>query len=455
MTSVIGERYISDTQMRFEAPVADRRSKPGAIELFAGVGGFRLGLEEHWDVIWSNQWEPSTKTQHASDVYVNRFGDTGHVCQDINEVLQRVREEETTIPPHDLLVGGFPCQDYSVARVLSQATGLVGKKGVLWWSIHEILSRYQPRFVLLENVDRLLKSPANQRGRDFAIILGSLAQLGYRVQWRVVNAADYGFPQRRRRVFIVAERTEEIFKDPIDEITNEGILARALPVIAANGSDTGEISVQSFGLDERLDVISETFGLGLKTSPFQRAGIMQDYQVHTLDVEPYFDGERVTLGDILQPHETVDEKFFIPTSQLSDWSYLKGAKNEKRTHRNSGTPYVYSEGAIAFPDPLDKPSRTVLTGEGGPSPSRFKHVIETPDGRFRRLTPKELELLNGFPGDWTTDVPDGRRAFLMGNALVVGIVARISSVLREELERRKPSQIRYQVSEPIVATHTA
>ena len=157
----------------------------------------------------------------------------------------------------------------------------------------------------------------------------------------------------------------------------------------------------------------------------------------------------------MQPHETVDEKFFIPTSQLSDWSYLKGAKNEKRTHRNSGTPYVYSEGAIAFPDPLDKPSRTVLTGEGGPSPSRFKHVIETPDGRFRRLTPKELELLNGFPGDWTTDVPDGRRAFLMGNALVVGIVARISSVLREELERRKPSQIRYQVSEPIVATHTA
>ena len=233
------------------------------------------------------------------------------------------------------------------------------------------------------------------------------------------------------------------------EITSDGILARALPVIATDSSDTRDVAIQSFRLDEHLDVISDTFGLGLKVSPFQRAGIMQDYQVQT------FDGEKITLGDILQPHELVDEKFFIPKAHLPDWSYLKGAKNEKRTHKNSGTPYVYSEGAIAFPDPLDKPSRTVLTGEGGSGPSRFKHVIETPDGRFRRLTPIEAERLNGFPDDWTAAVPDGRRAFLMGNALVVGVVARIGGVLKAELHHRQPVANRRQISEPVVAAYSA
>jgi DNA (cytosine-5)-methyltransferase 1 len=130
------------------------------------------------------------------------------------------------------------------------------------------------------------------------------------------------------------------------------------------------------------------------------------------------------------------------------------AKSEKRTHRDSGTPYTYSEGAIAFPDPLSRPSRTILTGEGGPSPSRFKHVIEMSDGRLRRLTPIAMERLNGFPEDWIAGVTDGRRAFLMGNALVVGIVARISSVLGDEVKTRTASQIPYRVSEPVVATYS-
>ena len=420
--------------MRFEVPGREGRIKPRVIELFAGVGGFRLGLGEAWDVVWSNQWEPSTKRQHASDVYVGHFGAAGHVCQDIDEVLQRLREEETAIPSHDLLVGGFPCQDYSVARVLSQASGLIGKKGVLWWSIHELLSRYRSRFVLLENVDRLLKSPANQRGRDFAIILASLNQLGYRVGWRVVNSADYGFPQRRRRIFIVGERVDEPLADPMGFILNDGILARALPVTTLKTVRTGNQSILSFDLDDRLDVVSEKFGRGLKVSPFRRTGVMQSGKVHTLDVDSYFTGQRLTLGDILQPHAEVDETFFIPDSQLSDWVYLKGAKNERRTHRGSGTEYFYSEGAIAFPDPLDRPSRTILTGEGGPSPSRFKHVIEAPDGRFRRLTPVEMERLNGFPKDWTVGITDGRRAFLMGNALVVGIVSKIGTALTSAIE---------------------
>ena len=173
------------------------------VELFAGVGGFRIGLEgasDAYETIWNNQWEPSTQRQDASLVYQARFGRKGHSNKDINTVATH------DIPDHDLLVGGFPCQDYSVAATLSKSGGIEGKKGVLWWQIYRILNEKgdkRPQYIFFENVDRLLNSPATQRGRDFAIILSSLADLGYVVEWRVINAAEYGMPQRRRRTYIV------------------------------------------------------------------------------------------------------------------------------------------------------------------------------------------------------------------------------------------------------------
>ncbi|MYC31545.1 MAG: DNA (cytosine-5-)-methyltransferase [Chloroflexi bacterium] len=401
-----------------------------AVELFAGVGGFRLGLREAgWSVVWSNQWEPSTKSQHASDCYVAHFGADGHSNEDISQVVDRAQQGECVVPEHDLLVGGFPCQDYSVARTLNQAAGLVGKKGVLWWEIYRLLRLRQPRFIFLENVDRLLKSPANQRGRDFAVMLACLAELGYTVEWRVVNAADYGFPQRRRRVFIVGEHTASRITEPMVTLESEGILAAALPASGCRSLMT-DASPDSFELARKLDMVSATFGLGIKVSRFRNAGLMQGLQVWTTDLQPAYPGERQTLGDILQDDEDVDPSFFISEEVVETWRYLKGAKAEPRTH-SSGFTYNWSEGAIAFPDPLDKPSRTVLTGEGGSGPSRFKHVIGTKSGRLRRLTPVELERLNGFPDDWTAGVPDNRRAFLMGNALVVGLIERIAQSIAE------------------------
>jgi DNA (cytosine-5)-methyltransferase 1 len=387
------------------------------VELFAGVGGFRLGLDAGWEVIWANQWEPSTKTQHAFDCYVSHFETGIHVNEDINVVLDQ-------IPEHDLLVGGFPCQDYSVARTLSQAGGIEGKKGVLWWAIYQILQNRRPRYVFLENVDRLLKSPATQRGRDFAIMLACLSDLGYLVEWRVVNAKDYGFPQRRRRVFIVAEhlegRTSAGFS-PLPWLYERGVLARGLPVWPVDDVDV-HLDMPDFEIREHPAKITEGFGWGNKATPFQNAGVMWRGSVWSRSVEPNFDGKRHTLREVLVPDDYVPESFYIPTEQIPQWGYLKGAKREARRAAN-GHEYFYTEGAIAFPDSLDQPSRTILTGEGGSTPSRFKHVIRTDDGRLRRLTPVELERLNGFDDDWTkTGMSDGRRAFMMGNALVVGLV---------------------------------
>lgn len=401
-------------------------------ELFAGVGGFRIGLANAgWKTVYSNQWEPSTKIQHASSVYVANFGEDGHSSVDIAKV--------DSIPAKfDLLVGGFPCQDYSVAKTLRSAKGLKGKKGVLWWEILRLVKIHKPKFIFLENVDRLLKSPAHQRGRDFAIMLRTLGDEGYLIEWRVVNAAEYGFPQRRIRVFIVAKKCRTIPKsfNSLDYIIKEGILARAFPVTAL------QLFTTEIPIDGNIEFVSKYFNKGdSRRSPFMNSGVYYDGFAHTMKTEALYRGIRfLNLGDVLQKDSEIDETFFVPKKQLSEWKFLKGAKSIERTHRDSGTKYNYAEGSMAFPDSLSKPSRTILTGEGGTSPSRFKHIIKSQNG-FRRLTPIELERLNGFPDDWTRydkngkEFSDTRRAFLMGNALVIGLVEKVGRVLAQEAKK--------------------
>lgn len=400
------------------------------IELFAGVGGFRIGLErasEIFKVVWSNQWEPCTKRQDASSIYCQRFGFSGHSNEDINTV------DAADIPAGDMLVGGFPCQDYSVATTLKNSGGIEGKKGVLWWQIHRILSNQiaPPKYLMLENVDRLLGSPASQRGRDFAIILASLSNLGYIVEWRVVNAAEYGMPQRRKRTYIFAFKTNsdiaQTFTNADDWIYRDGIMANAFKVKIDDSKPT------CFTINGSLSEISETFNNGKSQTPFKNSGVMINRVVHTVATTPDYSGPYVTLGDILLPDADVPEEFFIPDGDISKWKYAKGGKSEKRVNKTTGYEYNYSEGAMSFPDSTEKPSRTIITGEGGSSPSRFKHVILTNNGRYRRLTPIELERLNMFPDNHTEGSSNMRRAFLMGNALVTGIVERLGLELLRRL----------------------
>ena len=408
------------------------------VELFAGVGGFRIGLEgasDAFKTIWNNQWEPSTKHQDASLVYQARFGKKGHCNEDINTIATNA------IPDHDLLVGGFPCQDYSVAATLSRSGGIEGKKGVLWWQIYRILNEKgdnRPPYLFLENVDRIINSPANQRGRDFAIILASLADLGYIVEWRVINAADYGFPQRRKRTYIVAYQKSSVVASKVENAKQwtlfEGVLAKAFPFTIKDNIE------REFTIDGDIKNVSDNFNKGKKDSPFEDAGIMIDRQVYTTKSAPTYAGDiRQTLGDILVDESFVPEEFFISNDELPKWQYEKGAKKINRVSKE-GYEYIFSEGGMAFPDYLDKPSRTMITGEGGNAPSRFKHVVQTPSGRYRRLIPIELERLNMFPDNHTlhAEVSDGRRAFLMGNALVCGVVQEVGKSLYKFIYGKAP-----------------
>lgn len=395
-------------------------------ELFAGVGGFRLGMERldsGWNTVWFSQWEPGAKTQWAHDCYVSHFGD----CEDINGELHTGEDISTvdkkSIPDHTLLVGGFPCQDYSVAHTLASSKGIEGKKGVLWWQIRDTIIAKKPPFCIFENVDRLLKSPAKQRGRDFGVILACLAELDYSVEWRVVNAAEYGAAQRRRRTFIFAYRNDTNYGKQMADcdvdklVSTTGLMAKAFPI-----SEIGDITETE--LSTEIVEVSDSFSFA-----FKPAGYMANGKVYTCDVTEV-EEKPILIKEILQ--NNVDESFYITNEKMPKWVYLKGAKKINRTAAN-GHEYVFSEGPVAFPDPWDRPGRTMLTSES--TLNRSSHVVTDMDtGKLRIITPVEAERMQGFDDEWTnTGMPQRMRFFCMGNALVVPMITRMGKVLDDIL----------------------
>lgn len=395
-------------------------------ELFAGVGGFRIGLErasKWFDTVWANQWEPDKKLQHAFDCYDKHFGPSlMHSNEDIAVAKKNC-------PRVNLVVGGFPCQDYSVAHS-GGAKGIEGKKGVLWWYINDILKERKPEYVLLENVDRLLKSPGTQRGRDFGVILRCLYDQGYYAEWRVINAAEYGYPQRRRRTFIFAARRNTSWYSTIIKKADKSItdILYKTGYFADQFKVRGNNFIHEYSLKEKtignpyIDLVD--FSDNFKAE-FENTGLMLNGIVYTSTTKPY-PHKQTTLADIVES-DGVDEKYFLG-KDLAKWEYMKGAKKIERTAKN-GHSYTFSEGPIAFPDPLDRPSRTMLTSES--STNRSTHIIADPKtGKYRFLTPVECERLNGFPDGWTdTGMPEKFRYFCMGNALVVPLITRMGKQL--------------------------
>jgi len=332
-------------------------------ELFAGVGGFREAITslnsklgyDRFRMAWSNQWEPSESSkkgeeQFANRVYIAKFGPEGHYADDIHKVSDiKGPIPKSVVPDIDLLVGGFPCQDYSVAKPKNVSKGLRGPKGVLWWSIERLLEERAPDYVLLENVDRLINSPANNRGRDFAVILKGFQELGYAVEWRVVNAADYGYPQKRRRIFILAYKLKtsqgKALKASADEPTavliSKGVLAQSLPCLSE------ELIPEFYDLNKfKTDVdVKDRYGEG--ASPFMSAGFMLDGNVHTMQVDPVMKGKPTFLRDLLvEPgrlfYPSTAAKFAIPAEDAKLWSYAKGRKNEPRRKQTALVSFLKS-----------------------------------------------------------------------------------------------------------------
>ena len=407
------------------------------VELFAGVGGFRCGLNKvtfennivkengNWNFLWANQWEPSTTTQDAYNCYGTRFGFEDISNVDIFEV------DKKSIPNHTLLVGGFPCQDYSVAQSLSSSKGIEGKKGVLWWAIEEILAVKKPPFVLLENVDRLLLSPAKQRGRDFGMILRSFYENGYDVEWRVINAGEYGLPQKRRRTYIFAyHKSTNYYKNlkkvnDRDLIFEKGIFIKQFPI------ENQYYAITESCISEYKDLIDVSNNFKCQ---FYNAGIMKNGNIYTVKTKA--DCNLIFPLKNLRETNKVDEKYFLNDEQIKKFAYLKGTKKIPRV-KPDGTPYNYCEGAMPFPDNLESPARTMLTSEGGVS--RTTHVIEDfKTKKPRLLTPIECERINGFPDNWTnTGMTERKRNFMMGNALVVGIVEKLGTEIEKIIEDEK------------------
>lgn len=414
------------------------------VELFAGVGGFRVGLNHissfdengraienaTWEFVWANQWEPSTNVQHAFDCYCTRFGEENHSNVDIALV------DKSEIPDHSLLVGGFPCQDYSVARTKSGEKGIEGKKGVLFWQISEILEVKESPFVLLENVDRLLKSPSNQRGRDFGIMLRTFSDLNYNVEWRVLNAAEYGFAQKRRRVFIFAWKRTTGYNDMIkthdfnEMLLSNGLFARAFPVDIDN-CDNKYVNEVDISVNKYSDTVQMTKKF---ENIFQNAGVMIDGKVYNRRVTPLEKSPKV-LREILDRNTDL-EPFFLNDMQLEKFKKLRGSKKELR-ERPDGTKYFYTEGSMSEYDSLDSPGRTMLTSEA--SINRSTHIIiDEETGRKRFITPIEAEKMQEFPENWTnTGMPQKRRYFMMGNALVTGIISELEPFLSTIIENEK------------------
>lgn len=414
--------------------------KKTVIELFAGVGGFRVGLNNITSIdkngraiengpftfVWANQWEPSTKSQHAFDCYNIRFPSaTENSNVDISKV------DKKSIPDHTLLCGGFPCQDYSVAHSLSSSHGIEGKKGVLWWQINDILTAKKPAFVLLENVDRLVKSPARQRGRDFGIMLRCLSEQGYAMEWRIINAAEYGHPQRRRRIYIFAyHKSTKYYKtmkksSPAEIISKTGVFAKEFPVEEVNAKAIKEFDFVKDYKD--LVEVSDKFH-----AAFENAGYMIGDKVYTVKTKA-IETAPITLGEIAESNG-VDAHYFLSESQRKKYEYLRGSKKIPRKDKN-GFEYMYSEGAMSPYDELSLPARTMLTSEG--TTNRSTHIIKDPKiGKLRILTPVECERINQFPDNWTNSgMPEKRRYFMMGNALVCGIIKKIGIQINKIIEK--------------------
>ena len=281
-------------------------------------------------------------------------------------------------------------------------------------------------------------------------MLAAFNELGYSVEWRVINAADYGRAQRRRRVFFFVFRNDTKWGERLHttyeakfskDTTIEERLAQYQKYIFKDGLFGRQFPVEGTAVKKRIHAnqlvgdiaeVSETFNDG----KFWNSGLMTNGYYYTIETNPIVEPP-ITMGKIVVSEETVDAKYYITGDKLEKFKYLRGPKKLIRTSAD-GHEYTYAEGGMSEYDSLDLPGRTMLTSEG--SVNRSTHLLKI-NGNYRLITPIEAERLQDFPDDWTKfklnakgeveEVSDRMRMFFMGNALVTGIVKRIGDELQK------------------------
>ena len=214
--------------------------------------------------------------------------------------------------------------------------------------------------------------------------------------------------------------------NPENIITSEGLFAKSFPV-KSNHGHASKFNL-NIGYDDLVE-LSNKF-----KAEFETAGYMSRHIIFTEKVIPIYE-KSAPLSQILENTE-IDKKYFLSPQQVAKFKFLRGGKSIPRTDKN-GHKYNYSEGAMSPYDDLSLPGRTMLTSEG--TTNRSTHIImDKKENKLRKLTPIECERLNQFPDNWTrTGMPENKRYFMMGNALVCGVIGRIGRELSKIIDKEK------------------
>jgi len=386
------------------------------LSLFSGIGGFELGIQQAYenknklvetptDTLSKRNIEESESRRRVWEYAPNCIGFSEidkyaiqtyqkHFNHKNYGDITKINEKE--LPDFDLLVGGFPCQSFSIA---GKRKGFEDTRGTMFFEIARIIKEKQPRFLLLENVKGLL---SHDKGNTFTTIISTLDELGYDLQWQVLNSKNFGVPQNRERVFIVGHLRgtgrPEVF--PFG-----GTTAKDIKVVAELNSETWLKRHECIRRVHDINGISPTIPTG------QGGGVMNKIMIPEATKKGYAEA---TEGDSIN--------LSVPNSKTRRGRVGKGVAQTIDTGMQQYTiqPFIRNpyNGKTS-----DKETGTLGTSCGTSTGMTAQHLYK--DSKIRRLTPKECERLQGFPDNWTEGVSDTQRYKQCGNAVTVNVVKEI------------------------------
>lgn len=375
--------------------------------LFSGIGGLDLGFERAgMTVAWQCEIDKA-----ASTVLARHWPDVPNMGD--------VRDVGHSTPSVDVVVGGFPCQDVSVA---GRRAGLDGERSGLWHEFRRIVGDLRPRWVVVENVPGLLSSNG---GRDFAVILRGLVECGYGVAWRVLDAQYFGLPQRRRRVFLVGSfgngraaqvlfERESLPGDTPPRRETGARVARALAASSVSSGDRYDPNGEEYVVTPFTDISDALFAaMGTKWNGNAAAFNGSQYVAHTLRAEGADASEDGTGRGIPL---VIDGRNGTLQNDIATTLQACGLGDGRGGNPNA-TPLIATFG----PRNVTSAANRTRVEPGLPANTLHQGGLSVIHHGVRRLTPRECERLMGFPDDWTAIQSDSARYRQLGNAVAVPV----------------------------------